>query len=166
MAAYSFILGSTLVWLLGYHMRIIARGVTTAEAMKARYPNGNPHDDGCSRNCAVVWCGPHWPSRVVEEGAAGEDLHQNGLFHGSRGLGDAPQPIFPASTAGQEVTFVDSHSLESMMFSPTTPRDATPPMGVAQVRVSPTLGGHNIPPPIAEDADGEAAAEAAGFAGN
>ena len=119
-ALFSLILGLSLTYLTSYHLRLVSRNLTTAEDIKKKYAEGgNPHDEGCVRNCAMFCCGPHWPSRIAEP-----------VVVVSRGVVDVETGETNAAAAPL------LH--EGILFSPTTPRDATP----GGPRVSPVL----VPP--------------------
>jgi hypothetical protein len=95
LTVYSTLLGLSLLWLLSYHTRLVVKGVTSIENLKNKFPHGNPHHLGYCGNCCVFWCGPHWESRIATEVNSSSSSNVN-----------------PSSSSLQE----------SLLFSPTTPR--------------------------------------------
>jgi len=122
LAGFCLVMGLSIACLLGYHLKLICRGLSTYEDLKVKFPNGvNPHDQGWRRNCFVLWCGPHYPSRVVEDKAK---LSLTNFSSSSRVAGEdnLAAPLLSRSSPAGSGPPQDILALnESLLFSPSTP---------------------------------------------
>lgn len=118
-AAFCGVLGLSLVCLLWYHVKMIARATTTLEDLKNKFVNGNPHDRGCFKNCQTFWCSPHWPSRVAHD--TFREMH--GHFSGNN------------SGTLQDVLLLN----EALLFSPSTPTDTRGTPSPSRMTLAPSI---------------------------
>lgn len=100
------VLGISVGLLLAYHVKIISRGVTTFEDVKQHFlGRQSPHHLGCLRNWVVLWCSPHFPSRIATSS------NHDALLH---------EQLEEKQVEEEQVQDV-LHMNEALLFSPSTP---------------------------------------------